>query len=99
MPQKTDITKCNAGIDKLLETTTNPRHRYILMSYARHRHLEFSGQYEACLADDMMNDHPIYTIRALGVDTTIDGKDQVPIVWSQETSATQYAADIHQLLS
>jgi protein SCO1/2 len=29
----------------------------------------------------------------------IDGKDQVPIVWSQETSATQYAADIHQLLS
>ena len=29
----------------------------------------------------------------------IDGKDQVPIVWSQETSATQYASDIHQLLN
>ena len=28
----------------------------------------------------------------------IDGKDQVPIVWTQDTSATQYASDIHQLL-
>jgi protein SCO1/2 len=28
----------------------------------------------------------------------IDGKDQVPIVWTQGTSATQYASDIHQLL-
>jgi protein SCO1/2 len=29
----------------------------------------------------------------------IDGKDQVPILWTQETSATQYASDIHQLLA
>jgi protein SCO1/2 len=28
----------------------------------------------------------------------IDGHDRVPIVWSQDTSATQYASDIHQLL-
>jgi hypothetical protein len=96
MPQKTDITKCNAAIDKLLETTTNPRHRYILMSYARHRHLEFSGQYEGCLADDMMNDHPIYTIRALGVDTTIDGKDQVRILyrnWAETNQCVFYIED------
>jgi hypothetical protein len=47
------------------------------MCYARHRHLEFSGNYEAVLADDMMNDHPVYTIRALGIDLKIDGKDEV----------------------
>jgi protein SCO1 len=28
----------------------------------------------------------------------IDGKNQVPILWTQDTSATQYASDIHQLL-
>ena len=28
----------------------------------------------------------------------IDHNDEVPIVWGQDTSATQYATDIHQLL-
>ncbi len=28
----------------------------------------------------------------------IDGDDRVPIVWTQDTSATEYAADVHQLL-
>jgi protein SCO1/2 len=28
----------------------------------------------------------------------IDSDDRVPVVWDQETSATQYAADVHQLL-
>ena len=69
-----DITKCNAAIDRLLEVTTNPRHRFLLMAYARHRHLEFSGHYEEVLTDDMMNEHPIYTLRAIGVDTMINGK-------------------------
>ncbi len=45
-----DITKINVAIDRLLEVTTNPRHRYILMSYARHRALEFSGHYEDVVA-------------------------------------------------
>ena len=47
---KLDITQSNIGIDKLLATTfTNPRHRYILMSYSRHRYLEFSGRYDEVL--------------------------------------------------
>jgi protein SCO1/2 len=29
----------------------------------------------------------------------VDGKNQVPIVWTEGTSAAQYAADIHQLLA
>ncbi|MEP6492095.1 MAG: hypothetical protein ABJF01_05425 [bacterium] len=84
-----DITKCNIAIDKLLETTTNPRHRYILMSYARHRHLEFSGHYDEVLTDEMMSDHPQYTIRALGVDTMIDGKDQVRIMYKNWAETNQ----------
>ena len=91
-----DITKCNIAIDKLLEVTTNRRHRYILMSYARHRHLEFSGNYEAVLTDEMMADHPIYTIRALGVDMTIDGKDEVRTMyrnWAETNQCVFYIED------
>ena len=72
-----DITKSNDGIDRLLAVTTNPRHRYILLNYARHRFLEFSGRYDEVLADDMMVDNPMYNLHALGFNTTITGKDQV----------------------
>lgn len=91
-----DITKINVAIDALLETTTNPRHRYILMSYARHRALEFAGQYQDVVADDMMNPHPIYTIRALGCDLTIDGKDEVFKMyqnWSDTNQCVFYLED------
>jgi len=91
-----DITKCNAAIDRLLETTTDPRHRYILMVYARHRHLEFSGQYDQVLTDDMMNEHPIYTIRALGLDMKIDGRDEVRTMyrnWAETNQCVFYLED------
>ncbi|MBA2698536.1 MAG: SCO family protein, partial [Nocardioidaceae bacterium] len=29
----------------------------------------------------------------------IDGADEVPVLWTQETTATEYAADIHTLLT
>ena len=66
------------------------------MSYARHRHLEFSGQYEAVLTDEMMNDHPIYTIRALGIDLKIDGKDEVRTMyrnWAETNQCVFYIED------
>jgi hypothetical protein len=93
---KLDITKCNVAIDRLLEVTTNRRHRYILMNYARHRHLEFSGNYEAVLTDEMMNPHPIYTIRALGIDLMIDGKDEVRTMyrnWAETNQCVFYIED------
>ena len=91
-----DITKCNVAIDRLLEVTTNPRHRFILMAYARHRHLEFSGQYEAVLTDEMMNEHPIYTIRALGLDIKINGRDEVRTMyrnWAETNQCVFYIED------
>jgi hypothetical protein len=91
-----DITKINVAIDRLLEVTTNPRHRYILMSYARHRALEFSGQYEDVVAENMMNPHPVYTIRALGVNMLIDGKDEVRALyrnWAETNQCVFYIED------
>jgi hypothetical protein len=72
-----DITKSNAGIDRLLAITTNPRHQYILMNYSRHRYLEFSGRYDEVLAADMIVDNPVYNLHALGFNATISGKDNV----------------------
>jgi hypothetical protein len=74
---KRDITQANIAIDKLLETTTNPRHRYILLSYSRHRYLEISGRYDEVLTDDMMVENPMYNLHALGFNQRIQGKDQV----------------------
>ena len=30
---KYDVTKLNVAIDKLLQTTTNPRHQFLLQAY------------------------------------------------------------------
>ena len=89
-----DITKGNVAIDRLLEVTTNPRHRYMLMSYARHRLLEFSGHYEDVLAEDMMDDHPVYNFRAFGLDLKINGKDEVRTLyrnWAETNQCVFYA--------
>lgn len=91
-----DITKGNIAIDRLLEVTTNPRHRYILMSYARHRLLEFSGRYEEVLADEMMNDYPVYNFQAFGLDLKIEGKDEVRSMyrnWAETNQCVFYAED------
>ena len=77
MYKNLDITKSNLGIDKLLAVTTNPRHRYILLNYARHRFLEFSGRYDELINDEMYVENPIYNLHALGFNTTISGRDNV----------------------
>ena len=40
-----DITKSNVAVERLLEKTQNPRHRYLLTAYNRHRYLEMAGRY------------------------------------------------------
>ena len=72
-----DITKSLTAIDQLIDVTTNPRHRYLLLAYERHLYLEMSGRYDDVLADDMMVDNPVYNLHALGFNTTITGKDNV----------------------
>ncbi|MGZ3315417.1 MAG: hypothetical protein ACXU8Q_14710, partial [Caulobacteraceae bacterium] len=56
------VYACMEPTAKLLETTTNPLHRAILLNFWRHVHLEGSGQYERIVAGDMMVDHPVYRV-------------------------------------
>ncbi len=41
-----DITKTNVAVQELIERTKNPRHRYLLEAYDRHRNLEHAGRFE-----------------------------------------------------
>ena len=40
-----DITKTNIAVERLIETTDNPRHLYLLHAYNRHRYLEMAGRW------------------------------------------------------
>ena len=41
-----DIRETNRAVRQLIEKTENPRHRYLLIAYDRHRNLEMAGRYE-----------------------------------------------------
>ena len=72
-----DVRRTNDAIDRLLETTTNPRHRFMLQAYHRHRFLEIAGRYEELFAPDMMCDCPIYNFYITGYNATLTGTDAV----------------------
>jgi len=74
---KFDVTKLNVAIDRLLEVTTNLRHRFMLQAYSRHRYLELAGRYEEIFAPDMMVMDPVYHFHQAGVETVARGQDQV----------------------
>ena len=83
---KFDITKLNVAIDKLLEVTDNPRHRFLLQSYSRHRYLENAGRYEEIFAPDMMSMDPVYHFNQAGNEIVLRGQDQVKSLyrmWAQ----------------
>jgi hypothetical protein len=61
----------------LLERTSNPLHRAMLLNFWRHVHLEGSGQYERIVADDMMVDEPVYRVTWGANPAVIRGKEGV----------------------
>jgi len=94
---KYDITKSLDPVQKLLDATTNPRHRFLLMAYLRHLYLEMSGQYDDVLADDMMVENPVYNLHALGFNTTITGKDNVRNLykfWAETNQTVFYGENL-----
>lgn len=91
-----DITKTNIAVENLLEITENPRHRFLLQSYNRHRYLEMAGRYPEIFAEDMTVDHPVYHFDLFGQTFTLDGREQVEAIYRQWTETDQcifYAED------
>jgi hypothetical protein len=62
---------------ELLEQTTKPLHRAILLNFWRHVHLEGAGEYETIVASDMMVDEPVYRVTWGASPAVVRGKDAV----------------------
>lgn len=91
--KKLDITQLNAAVDRLLAVTDNPRHRFLLTAYARHRALEVAGRYEEIFAPDMMSPQAVYHITAGGNDVILTGQEQIKglyRMWAQTNQTAFY---------
>jgi hypothetical protein len=84
-----DITQTNIAVERLIETTDNPRHLYLLHAYNRHRYLEMAGRYEEIFARDMTVENPIYHFHLLGMNTTLEGAEAVQEVYREWTRTAQ----------
>jgi hypothetical protein len=90
---KYDITKTNLAIDQLLEVTKNPRHRFMLQSYYRHRYLEIAGRYEEIFVPKMMSENPAYHVHADRTDATLIGQENIKSLyrfWAETNQAIFY---------
>lgn len=86
---KFDIRTTNVAVEQLLEATENPRHRYMLEAYNRHRYLEMAGRYKEIFAPEMTVEHPIYRFDFFGQKLVLDGREQVEAVYREWTETDQ----------
>ena len=85
-----DITKQNVAVEKMLERTDNPRHRYLLQAYLRHRYLESAGRWEEILDPSLTVDEPFYRFQLAGqAPFTLAGKEQVGMLYGHWTATNQ----------
>src|SRR5438270_11378386 len=84
-----DIRKTNIGVEQLLEATENPRHRYVLEAYNRHRYLEMAGRYEEIFVPEMTVEHPVYRFDFFDQKLVLDGREQVEAVYREWTETDQ----------
>jgi hypothetical protein len=71
------VYDCMNPTAELVERTTNPLHRAMLLNFWRHVHLEGSGQFDRIVADDMMVEHPTYRVTWGAEPAVIEGKEGV----------------------
>ncbi|MGA5539883.1 hypothetical protein [Mycolicibacterium nivoides] len=91
-----DITQTNRAVERLIESTDNPRHLYMLHSYNRHRYLEMAGRYEEIFAPDMTVEKPVYHFNMLGKSVTVEGTAAVMGLyhaWKDTAQCIFYADD------
>src|SRR5450432_417224 len=74
---KFDITKMNDAIDRQLAVTTNPRHRFLLQAFYRHRFLEVAGRYQEIFAPEMTVETPVYNFNYTGIVAKLTGAEAV----------------------
>ncbi len=85
-----DIRVQNRAVEAALQRTENPRHRYLLQAYLRHRYLESAGRYKEIFDPQLTVEHPVYRFSLIGQPRFIlDGRDQVEAVYRHWTETDQ----------
>jgi hypothetical protein len=92
-----DIRDQNVAVERTLAATENPRHRYLLQSYLRHRYLESAGRYLEIFAPEMTVEHPFYRFSLIGQPRfALNGRPEVEAVyqhWTQTDQCVFYVED------
>ncbi len=87
------VHDCMKPTAKLLERTTKPLHRAILLNFWRHVHLEGSGEYDKIVAPDMMVDHPVYRVTWGANPAVIEGREGVRAFYQSVGEAVLWHSD------
>lgn len=87
------VYECMDATARLLDKTSDPFHRAILLNFWRHVHLEGSGQYERIVSPDMMADHPVYRVAWGANPAVIEGKDGVLAFYNSVGEAVLWNSD------
>jgi hypothetical protein len=87
------VYDCMIPTAELLERTTDPLHRAILLNFWRHVHLEGAGEYEQIVADDMMVDEPVYRVTWGPNPAVIRGKEGVRAFYRSVGEAVLWHSD------
>jgi hypothetical protein len=87
------VHDCMIPTAKLLDQTTNPLHRAMLLNFWRHVHLEGSGQFDKIVAPDMMVDHPVYRVTWGANPAVIEGKEGVLAFYNSVGEAVLWNSD------
>jgi hypothetical protein len=84
-----DITQTNIAVERLIETTENPRHLYLLHAYNRHRYLEMAGRFEEIFAPAMTVENPVYHFDLFGKKIKVEGTEAVKGLYREWTRTAQ----------
>ena len=93
--KRLDITETNRAVQELIGVTENPRHRYLLQSYDRHRNLEHAGRFEEIFTPEMTVEDPVYRFDMIGQPPMkLEGREQVePLYrfWAETNQSVFYS--------
>jgi hypothetical protein len=87
------VHECMLPTAELLERTTVPLHRAMLLNFWRHVHLEGAGDFERIVAPDMMVEHPVYRVTWGANPAVIEGKDGVLAFYRSVGDAVLWHSD------
>jgi hypothetical protein len=87
------VYDCMKPTEALLERTTNPLHRKILLNFWRHVHLEGAGLYDDICCDDMMVETPVYRVTWGANPAVIEGREAVKAFYNSVGEAVLWNSD------